>query len=489
MEWVNGDSLYHLLRGEGQATLALDPRVAARIVADACAGLHAAHELEAEDGRALAVVHRDVSPQNVLVALDGHAKVADFGVAKALGQLHDATIAGQLRGKVHYMSPEQITGAVVDRRSDVFALGCVLYEATTGIKAFDGEAEHLAMQAVIAGKYPRPSQLVPGYPAGLEQIVARAIAASPASRFATAERMRVALEQWLAKSGALVVTHSDVARVARQRIGRRVDARKERLRQALTARGERLPMPSIPPETSTAPGRASQSHSGVKALGALGAAQAPGRSEGGSISSRPPPSVAAAERTAPPAYGTPPPPSLAAARAGFDLMDPPIPSVPPPPEDVAELAARVEAVEPLRRARGGSDSLLVASAVALLVGVGGGLAWRALTARDADAPRAQPTASARAAPPGPVEVGDIEAADTHAEAGVRAPAEATAPEHEPARAATASGSLSATPPPAASPVGERGAASARVEASGRDGAPVRRPEPAVKAPTLPANPY
>ena len=134
MEWVYGDALSNILRVGGKTT-ALDPRIAARIVADAAAGLHAAHNLADDAGIALEVVHRDVSPQNLLVSLDGNVKVTDFGVAKAIGASHEPTAAGQLKGKIAYMAPEQATGIAVNRRSDVFALGCVLYEATTGVAA------------------------------------------------------------------------------------------------------------------------------------------------------------------------------------------------------------------------------------------------------------------------------------------------------------------------------------------------------------------
>src|SRR5579872_6472081 len=107
MEWVNGDSLVHLLRGmQGKTSQPIEPRIAARIIADACAGLHAAHELTDDDGRLLNVVHRDVSPHNILVSLEGTVKMTDFGVAKALGQTHQETAAGQVKGKVAYMAPE-----------------------------------------------------------------------------------------------------------------------------------------------------------------------------------------------------------------------------------------------------------------------------------------------------------------------------------------------------------------------------------------------
>src|SRR5262249_10120606 len=160
-------------------------RVAARICADACAGLHAAHNLQDDFGQPLNVVHRDVSPHNVLVSIDGTVKVADFGVAKAYGQMHSATVAGQIKGKVSYMAPEQITGGVIDRRSDVYSIGCVLYEATTGTQPYRGDNDPQIMQAVLRGEYVPPSRLVKGYPPPLEQILRRALAMDPVERFAT----------------------------------------------------------------------------------------------------------------------------------------------------------------------------------------------------------------------------------------------------------------------------------------------------------------
>lgn len=234
MEWVNGDSLSRVLRASGK-TEALDPRVAARILADACAGVHAAHEQTDDDGRPLEVVHRDLSPHNVLLTTDGVAKVCDFGVAKALGQLHDQTSAGQLKGKISYMAPEQIAGAPIDRRSDVFSLGCALYEATTGVRPFRGEQAHMVLHAILSGELQPPTSVVRNYPPELERIVLRALAHRPVLRFPTAERMRFALEEFLAKGR--LVTQSDVAQVVSTRLGEQLEHRKERIKQASRAVG------------------------------------------------------------------------------------------------------------------------------------------------------------------------------------------------------------------------------------------------------------
>jgi len=240
MDWVNGDSLARILKpgsatpGAPKTAIRINARVAARIVSDASAGLHAAHELCDVNGDRLNVVHRDVSPQNILVSLDGNVKVTDFGVAKALGSAHEATMAGQIKGKAAYMAPEQASGGRIDRRSDIFALGIVLYEITTGQRPFTGENQVATLKALMEGRFDPPSALVPGYPRELETIVLRALAPDPMQRFPTADRMRVALEEWLARSGP-VVTQTQVATVVRERLGHVIEERRGQIRQMLQA--------------------------------------------------------------------------------------------------------------------------------------------------------------------------------------------------------------------------------------------------------------
>ncbi len=251
MEWIRGDSLARIIKppvpGSDEAPVArrLNPRGAARIIADAAAGLHAAHELCDENGARLDVVHRDVSPQNVLVSVDGNVKVTDFGVAKALGSMQEATMAGQVKGKAAYMSPEQATGGRIDRRSDIFALGICLYEATTGVRPFAGENQLATLRSVASCTFAPPSAAVPGYPKDLEAIVMRAMSADPMRRFPTAERMQHALEEWLARSGP-VVTRTQVGTLVSERIGFVVDERRTRIRDAAQVSGGRAEMPSVP---------------------------------------------------------------------------------------------------------------------------------------------------------------------------------------------------------------------------------------------------
>src|SRR5262245_36391967 len=146
MEWVEGESVSVLMRTLKRSGAYLPLRFALRIARQACAGLHAAHEMRDDADQLLDLVHRDVSPQNVLVSYDGIVKLVDFGVAKALGRAGGETIAGQLKGKAAYMSPEQAKGARVDRRTDVFAMGIVLYKMTTGKHPFMGESDLTTMR-------------------------------------------------------------------------------------------------------------------------------------------------------------------------------------------------------------------------------------------------------------------------------------------------------------------------------------------------------
>jgi serine/threonine protein kinase len=233
MEWVNGESLVHILRSSGKMA-PMEPRLCARIIADACAGLHAAHQLTDDMGKPMSVVHRDISPHNILVSADGNVKVADFGVAKALGQMHSATVAGQVKGKIAYMSPEQIAGGSADRRVDIFAMGVVLYEATTGRRPFTGEGDPQVMHAILQGQFTPPSRIIRSYPPELEQIVLAAMAQDPARRYPTGDRMRMALEEYLARSGP-IVSQSHVGHFVQQRVGNVLDRRRDRIRAAANA--------------------------------------------------------------------------------------------------------------------------------------------------------------------------------------------------------------------------------------------------------------
>jgi eukaryotic-like serine/threonine-protein kinase len=175
----------------------LPPALVAQIGMKVAAGLQAAHELADDAGHAMGVVHRDVSPQNVLVDRRGRVRLADFGVAKARGQLRRPTETGEIKGKLSYMAPEQITAKQVDARADVFALGCVLYEATLGVRAFHGGDALTTMYAILEQPARPPRELDPSYPARLEAVVLRALEKRPEARYQSAAELQNALASCL----------------------------------------------------------------------------------------------------------------------------------------------------------------------------------------------------------------------------------------------------------------------------------------------------
>ncbi|RMG99458.1 MAG: serine/threonine protein kinase [Deltaproteobacteria bacterium] len=185
MEYVEGDTVASLLAALTESGERLPVAAALQIVADAASGLSAAHALVDSEGRTLRLVHRDVSPQNLLVSLDGWVKVVDFGIAKAAGR-RSTTLTGQLRGKVPYMAPEQARGEDLDARTDIFALGAVLWELVAARRLFTGKTETAVLEKVLACDVPRPE----GIDDDVWAILQRALAADRADRYADADEMR-----------------------------------------------------------------------------------------------------------------------------------------------------------------------------------------------------------------------------------------------------------------------------------------------------------
>jgi serine/threonine protein kinase len=170
------------------------------IVAQAAAGLDHAHRRCDAEGRPLRLVHRDVSLSNIMVGHDGIVKVVDFGIARStMSTVH--TSPGIVRGKASYMSPEQCMGDKVDHLTDVFALGIVLYELTTGARCFHGKTDFERMLSVVRGDFIAPSDLVADYPVELEQVVRTALASDPAMRFPSCAAMIEALERVMVGRG------------------------------------------------------------------------------------------------------------------------------------------------------------------------------------------------------------------------------------------------------------------------------------------------
>ena len=233
MEWVDGDSLLALQRAVQHAGMQVSPGIALRLVADACGGVHAAHELRDLEGAPLGVVHRDVSPHNILVNVEGTAKVIDFGIAKARRGIAGDTTDGILRGKLLYISPEQALGRPVDRRADVWSLGAVLYDLLAGDPPFQGDTDE-ATFAFLTSRLP-PPPLAAQIPAPVAGVVRRALAPLE-QRYATAAEFRDAIEEAMVQSG-LTTGREEVAAYVARHLGELLAARRALVQEAIETAG------------------------------------------------------------------------------------------------------------------------------------------------------------------------------------------------------------------------------------------------------------
>ncbi len=191
MEFLVGETLSKVQRAVAHSELlhhARRPYVLTRLIVDACEGLHAAHELRGRDGELMNVVHRDISPQNVFITFDGNAKIVDFGIASASDRLHQ-TSSGTVKGKFAYMAPEQANGKGVDRRSDVWALGVVLWELLAFRRLFRRDTPGQSLAALLHDEIIPPSQVSPLAPPELDAIVLRALERDPDKRYPTAREL------------------------------------------------------------------------------------------------------------------------------------------------------------------------------------------------------------------------------------------------------------------------------------------------------------
>ena len=225
MEYLQGESSASLMRRMSALGKPIGAALCAHIIAEACAGLHAAHELKDARGNSVNLVHRDISPQNLFVTYDGGVKVLDFGIAKAADRISQ-TEAGTLKGKFEYMSPEQAEGLSLDRRSDIFALGVVLYELSTGRRLFKRGTAVESLRAVREGHVMAPSQVIEGYPPRLEEICLKALSHAPEDRYPTAAAMRrdlALLTRELAKDS---LPSETLAATMREQFATRIDEKK-----------------------------------------------------------------------------------------------------------------------------------------------------------------------------------------------------------------------------------------------------------------------
>ena len=194
MDYIRGETLSRLARAARRRGLGVPLGVIGSILSGALHGLHAAHEATDTHGKALEVVHRDVSPQNILVGADGVPRVLDFGVAKAAARVQ-TTRDGQMKGKLSYMSPEQLRGSGVDRRTDIFAAAVVLWEALTGKRLFDGDDAAAILDKILERPIPPPSSIEASIPRKVDRVTLQGLARNSDERFATAREFAVALEE------------------------------------------------------------------------------------------------------------------------------------------------------------------------------------------------------------------------------------------------------------------------------------------------------
>lgn len=214
MEWVDGTNLKGLLGIASELGFRLPREQACFIAIEICKGLSHAHNCKDSKGRPLSIVHRDISPPNILLSREGEVKLVDFGLAKAASQI-TSTDPGIVKGKFSYLSPEAAHGQVVDRRADVFAVGLVLWEMLAGRKLFDGETDQKTVELVRRAEIPSLRQFNPEVEPALEEVVNRALARDPRHRFQTAEQMGHELARHLFQH-RMMVTSYDIATLVKR---------------------------------------------------------------------------------------------------------------------------------------------------------------------------------------------------------------------------------------------------------------------------------
>ena len=236
MEYVEGDALSKINRACSKRGVRIPTAILLRVLADTCSGLHEAHEMKEPSGRRLDIVHRDVSPHNILVSTKGVAKLIDFGIATAQSRAGAETSSGVLKGKIQYMAPEQALGRPLDRRADVWAIGAVLYALLSGRPPYEADNPLATLNLLGSGRppMPLPSSVHPSIAA----IVRRALSFSPDQRHATAADMRDAIERAMVSSQN-TATVADVAAFAAEYISDRVEKRRHTVEVALAAALER----------------------------------------------------------------------------------------------------------------------------------------------------------------------------------------------------------------------------------------------------------
>jgi len=252
MEYIHGDDLRKVFKRAERMGQEMPVPLVCRVITEACAGLDYAHKKTDPNGKPLGIVHRDISPQNILLTFEGRVKIVDFGIAKAADQA-TVTRSGVLKGKYSYMSPEQAAAQRLDGRSDIFALGIIFYELLTGTRLFKRSTDMATLQAVSDCQVTPPSQVNPKLPADLDPIVMKALARKPEDRYGEALQLQLALEDWLV-SHQLPSSSAHLAAFMQELYAERL-AEEARLGEVLVEDDSMAPPPSRKAETHVEPRR------------------------------------------------------------------------------------------------------------------------------------------------------------------------------------------------------------------------------------------
>ena len=243
MDYVEGDTLAGLMKRAGATEERLPPRIGLQILMDALSGLHAAHELRDERGSLLELVHRDFSPQNILVGTDGVARLTDFGIAKAATRMGN-TSTGIVKGKISYMAPEQARGDPIDRRCDVWAAGVVAWQIVAGRRLYTLDNDVATLLKIVTAAPPRLKDIVPSVAPQLDAAIANALVLDRNHRCATALAFRQSLAT-ACRAANLLAEPEEVAVWVSRLVGLKLGERRERVAEvgALRARMEKLASP------------------------------------------------------------------------------------------------------------------------------------------------------------------------------------------------------------------------------------------------------
>ncbi|MBL9022573.1 MAG: serine/threonine protein kinase [Myxococcales bacterium] len=247
MEYIEGASLHQILKASGGLPGAVPLPIVLRMMIDTLAGLHCAHELTDDEGHPLSLVHRDVTPANILLGADGVARLTDFGVARAESRL-SSTRGGQVKGKIPYMPPEQIMSEDLDRRCDIYAAGAVFWEALIGRRVFQADNDGAILQGILAGAPATPRQIDPAIPEPIDQVCMRALARKRAERFASAAEFSDAIEDAAHRAGVSIASARAVAAFVQASGAFQKIQPKElaALKQGAASAAGRQPVPSRP---------------------------------------------------------------------------------------------------------------------------------------------------------------------------------------------------------------------------------------------------